>query len=266
MSTIVRVGQIPYLNCEPFFYGLALDDIELCPMPPSAMGPLAQADELDAGPFSLVQCFDLKDRYETLGDMGISVKGPVRSILFYSRVPFWELSGAVVGVTQESATAAQLMKVLLEQRYEVRPGVYASLESPSLDAFLLIGDEALATHDRVEGFPYRYDLADEWLKWKGLPFVFAMWMVRRTLEAEVKTMLADRLRNNLAENMRHNLKVIADKRESMGMTSEEVTDYLQAFRYVLSDEDRQAIEMFKGAWRSISLANPFQGRAKEVTT
>jgi len=254
MSTIVKVGQIPFLNCEPFFHGLALEGVELCPMPPRAMGPLAQAEELDAGPFSLVQCFDLEDRYETLGDMGISVKGPVRSILFYSRVPLPELSGAVVGVTQESATAAQLMKVLLEQRYEVRPREYAGLEFPWLDAFLLIGDEALATHGRVEGFPYRYDLAEEWLDWKGLPFVFAVWMVRRAMEADVKKMLADGLKRNLADNMRNNLKAIADKREHMGMTSEEVADYLRAFRYVLSGEDRQAIDVFAGAWRANALA------------
>jgi chorismate dehydratase len=254
MSTIVKIGQIPYLNCEPFFHGLVLEGIELCPMPPSAMGPLAQAGELDAGPFSLVQCFNLEDRYETLGDMGISVKGPVRSILFYSRVPLWELSGAVVGITQESATAAQLMKVLLEQRYGARPRAYAGLEFPRLDAFLLIGDEALATHDYVKGFPYRYDLSEEWLKWKGLPFVFALWMVRRTLKADVKEMLADRLRKNLAENMGHNLKAIADKREPMGMTFEEVAGYLRAFRYVLAGEDWQAIEVFKGAWQSLPLA------------
>ena len=251
---IVRIGQIPYLNCEPFFHGFALEGAELCPMPPSAMGPLAQAAELDAGPFSLVQCFDLEDRYEALGDMGISVKGPVRSILFYSHVPIWELSEAVVGVTQESATAIQLMKVILEQRYEVHPREYADLKAPKLDAFLLIGDEALATHDRVEDFPYRYDLAEEWLKWKGLPFVFALWMVRRTLEADVKEMLADRLKKNLAENMSYNLKVIADKREHMGMTFEDIAYYLRAFRYVLSEEDQQAIEVFKEAWRSMSLA------------
>lgn len=252
MSTIVKIGQIPYLNCEPFFHGLALDGIELCPMPPSSMGPLAQAEELDAAPFSLVQSFGLRDRYEPLGDMGISVKGPVRSILFYSHVPITELSGAVVGVTQESATAVQLMKVLLEQCREVRPREYVGLESPEQDAFLLIGDEALVTHDRVEGFPYRYDLADEWLKWKGLPFVFAAWMVRRTLDADVKQALADGLKKNLAENMKNNLKAIAGKREHMGMTSTEVIDYLEAFRYVLSEEDWQAMEMFEEAWRSLS--------------
>ena len=50
------------------------------------------------------------------------------------------------------------------------------------------------------------------------------------------------------------------------MTSEEVADYLRAFRYVLSEEDRQAIDVFAVAWRSLSLSESFQGRAKEVTT
>ena len=160
MSTTARIGQIPYLNCEPFFHGLAMEGVELCPMPPSSMGPLALRGELDAAPFSLVQSFGLRDDYESLGDMGISVIGPVRSILFYSRVPIYELCGAVVGATSESATAVQLMKVLLEQRYEVRPREYTGLEQPDLDAFLLIGDDALTTHGRVDGFPYSYDLAE----------------------------------------------------------------------------------------------------------
>jgi chorismate dehydratase len=254
MSTTVRVGQIPYLNCEPFFYGLALDGVELCPMPPSSMGPLAQTGGLDAAPFSLIQSFGLRDKYEILGDMGISVKGPVRSILFYSRVPIGELSGAQIGVTQESATAVQLMKVLLEQRHGVRPDEYIGLDAPVQDAFLLIGDEALVTHDHVDGYPYCYDLSDEWLDWNGLPFVFAVWMVRRDMDADVKKMLADGLRNNIAENMSHNLNVIADKREPMGLTTGEVTDYLEAFRYVLSEEDWQAIEKFEGAWRALSTA------------
>ncbi|MBI4282286.1 MAG: menaquinone biosynthesis protein [Chloroflexi bacterium] len=254
MSTKLRIGQIPYLNCEPFFHGLALEGVELCPMPPSAMGPLAQAGELDAAPFSLVQSFGLEGRYEPLGDMGISVKGPVRSILFYSRVPMRELSGAVVGETRESATAVQLIRVLLEQRYKAPPREYVGLDDPRRDAFLLIGDEALVAPDRVEGFPYRYDLAEEWLKWKGLPFVFAVWMVRRTLTAEMKEMLADGVQKNLAENMEHNLKAIADKRESMNLAFEDVAGYLRAFRFVLAEEDKEAIGVFKRAWQLLPKA------------
>ena len=251
---MIRVGQIPSLNCEPFYHGLALEGAELCPMPPRAMGPLGQAEELDAAPFSLVQCFDLEDRYEALGSMGISVKGPVKSILLYSRMPLGDLSGSVVGVTQESATAVQLMKVILEQRYQVRPREYSGLDNPRLDAFLLIGDEALTTHGRVDGFPYSHDLAEEWLTWKGLPFVFALWMVRRSLEPEIKEMLAQRLRKNLAENMAYNLKAIAENRAHMGMSPKDVADYLRAFRYVLTEEEWGVIEVFKGAWRSLPTA------------
>ena len=36
--------------------------------------------------------------------------------------------------------------------------------------------------------------------------------------------------------------------------------------YVLSGEDRKAIEVFEGAWRTLLLVKPFQGTAKEVTT
>ena len=89
-------------------------------------------------------------------------------------------------------------------------------------------------------------------------------MVRRNVDADVKKMLADGLKKNMAANMGHNLKVIADKREPMGMTIGEVTDYLKAFRYVLSEEDWQAIEKFEGAWQALSTAKPFQGRAKEA--
>ena len=254
MSTIAKVGQIPYLNCEPFYHGLALEGVELCAMPPSYMGPLAQAEKLDAGPFSLVQSFDLEDRYEYLGSMGISVKGPVLSILFYSRVPMEELSGALVGATRESATAVQLMKVMLEHRSGVRPREYTALDSPGLDAFLLIGDDALLTHGQVKGYPYRYDLAEEWLDWKGLPFVFAVWMARRSLDDGVKGLLADGLRGNLARNMRDNLKTIADKRAYMGMTYEEVTGYLRALRFTLDREDMEAIDVFKQVWRSLPTA------------
>ena len=251
---MTRIGQIPYLNCEPFFHGLALEGVELCPMPPSSMGPLALRGELDVAPFSLVQSFDLREDFECLGDMGISVVGPVRSILFFSRVPIDELSGAVVGATSQSATAVQLMKVLLEQRFGVRPREYADLEAAHLDAFLLIGDDALVTHNRIDGFPYVYDLADVWWEWKQLPFVFAMWMVRRDLAPEVKHSLAEALRRNLEHNMTHSLDVIARKRETMGLSSAEVVDYLRAFRYVLDERDYRAIEEFEGAWRSLTLA------------
>ena len=76
--------------------------------------------------------------------------------------------------------------MILEQRYQVYPREYVGLESGKLDAFLLIGDDALITHGITDGFPHRYDLAEEWQNWKDMPFVFATWMVRRDMEPVFK--------------------------------------------------------------------------------
>ena len=251
MSTTVNIGQIPYLNCEPFFNGLNLDGINLCPMMPSAMGPLATTGELDAAPFSLIQSFGLTDEYETLGDMGISVKGAVRSILLYSKIPLKNLSGSTIGVTQESATSSQLLRVILETRYNVYPDKYVSLSDKTSSAFLLIGDQALGTHDNVPGFDYRYDLSEEWFEWHGLPFVFARWMVLKSLGTNEKDTLSNRLIDNLNRNMAGDLSDIIRKRESMNMEPGGIENYLRAFRYIFSEEDQKAIEVFEQAWKGL---------------
>ena len=249
----INVGQIPYLNCEPFFYNLAIDEVDLRPMHPRDMGPMAKSGDLDAGPFSLIQARQLRAEFESLGDMGISIKGPVKSILLYSRVPLLDLFDSFIGVTQASATAAQLIKVILEQRYRVRPREYVGLESGKLDAFLLIGDDALTTHGTADGFPHRYDLAEEWQNWKDMPFVFATWMVRRDMEPLFKRMLANKIKENLAINLESNLTAISTNRRYMGLSDDDIADYLLAFRYNLDDDDWRGMREFEKEYESLSL-------------
>ncbi len=251
MSTTVNIGQIPYLNCEPFFHGLDLEGINLLPMPPSAMGPLAHQGELQAAPFSLIQSFSITDRYETLFDMGISVMGAVRSILLYSKLPISELSGHRIGVTQETATSSQLLRVILEIKYGVNPSEYTELSAEGSTAFLLIGDQALETHDIVAGYPYRYDLSVEWFDWQNLPFVFARWMIMSSLADSIKKEIGSRLRNNLTTNMSGDLKDIVSKRQYMRIEAGGIESYLRSFRYLFSDEDQEAIRIFEKAWRSL---------------
>src|SRR2546430_10108349 len=45
-------------------------------------------------------------------------------------------------------------------------------------AVLVIGDAALVLKAR-QAYPHRYDLGEEWRRWTGLPFVFAVWAARR---------------------------------------------------------------------------------------
>jgi len=49
------------------------------------------------------------------------------------------------------------------------------------DAVLVIGDAALLLAAQ-HAYPHRYDLGEEWKRWTGLPFVFAVWAARRAAD------------------------------------------------------------------------------------
>ena len=57
---MLRVGRIPYLNCEPFFH--RLEGARLVDLIPRVLGQAMAADELDAGPLSLMDYVRLESR------------------------------------------------------------------------------------------------------------------------------------------------------------------------------------------------------------
>ena len=101
----------------------------------------------------------------------------MRSILLVSKVPIEKVR--TVALDTSSMTSVALAKILLKWMGGERE--YASME-PDLekmlahhDAGLLIGDPAL----QVDRSRYHtLDLAEEWIRITGKPFVFAFWAVR----------------------------------------------------------------------------------------
>jgi chorismate dehydratase len=244
---MLKVGQIPYLNLEPFFFGLSASggpDVELHPMAPRAMGQLAAKGGLDAGAFSLMDSARLADSFEPLGDFCLACGGEVRSVLFFARRPIDEMVGATVAITGETATSVVLLKLLLASRYGLGDVRYVDMGGQQpVDGCLLIGDEALRRRHGIEGLPHRYDLAEEWSAWQGLPFVFARWMVRTAADegekSALREALAQRLRANLAS-----LDAIGRVRRDLGMTVSEVKTYLEGFTFELGERERRGMETF----------------------
>jgi len=244
---MLRVGQIPYLNLEPFFFGLsgaAGPVVELHPLPPRAMGERAAEGGLDAGAFSLMDSVRLADRFEPLGDFCLACAGEVRSVLFFARRPIEKMAGAAVAVTGETATSVVLLKLLLARRYRLEGVRYVELASePVADGCLLIGDGALRRRHGIEGLPYRYDLAEEWAAWQGLPFIFARWMVRTAASEDEKAALREALGQRLRANLA-SLDAIGRARRDLGMTVAEIKTYLQGFTFELGERERQGMETF----------------------
>ena len=248
------IGQISYLNSQPFYP--LLGEHRLIPTPPSDLGRMAAKGEIDAGILAAADYLLYEDRYEPVAGLGVANREEVRSILFLSRKPIEELDGALIGITEETSTSVRLLRILLEVRAGLRPREYVRGLREGADAFLVIGNEALQRNQTATpGFPHRYDLATEWWSWKGLPFVFALWAVRRSLPPSVKASFADLLERSFTVGMSQIDDIAAEHAGDMG-GREVLASYLRNFHYRLGPEEMQGFEEFRRLSREHGFLEP----------
>ncbi|MDB6066305.1 MAG: Chorismate dehydratase [Pedosphaera sp.] len=172
-----RVGSVRYLNAAPLVRGI---EEEIILATPAKLAEMLQKDELDAGLVSITEVL-FHDRYDVLDGMAIASLGEVKSVFLAHRRPLEEAKEIFCDTA--SLTSVNLLRVLLAERGlkpELKPlPDYAS--AASLDHVLLIGDPAIeflrASH------PHEImDLGTAWLEMTGLPFVYAVWALRRGVE------------------------------------------------------------------------------------
>lgn len=179
-SDTLRIGAVTYLNSKPLIEDLEhlASDAELVLDYPSRLADDLAAGHLDVGLIPSIECFR-GPGYEIASDACVATHGPVLSVKMYSRVP----AGAIrsLALDEGSRTSAALVRILLHERYAVSPDLMPlplgdTVNDTTADAVLLIGDRAM--HPPDGKFVETWDLGEEWLRWTGLPFVFAMWAVR----------------------------------------------------------------------------------------
>ncbi|EEP72835.1 hypothetical protein MCAG_03162 [Micromonospora sp. ATCC 39149] len=188
-----RVGHIQFLNCLPIYWGLmrsgALIDVDLHKDSPDRLSAALVAGDLDIGPISHVEYLRHADELLLLPDLAVGSDGPVLSVNVVSTKPLAELDGGRVALGSTSRTGVLLARLLLGERYGVRPDYFRC--PPDLtqmlleaDAGVLIGDVALrALHEAPRRGLEVTDLGQAWRDWTGLPMVFAVWAVRRDFAA-----------------------------------------------------------------------------------
>jgi len=205
-----RLGHIQFINCLPLYYGMVkndvLLDVDLVRANPADLAGMLVDGDLDIAPIPAIEYARHAEDLVLLPDIAISSDGEVQSILLVSTVPAEELSGRTVALAGNSRTSQVLARVLLDRRWNVKPGfVEMPPDLPAMlrdaDAALLIGDEAIRTYwDQPEDL-HVYDLGVEWTQWTGLPMVYAVWAVRRTFaenEPAAVATVADALGGSLA--------------------------------------------------------------------
>lgn len=183
----IRIGGVPYGVGAPLLAGLASDpNVAFVAAPPTELIRRLRATELDAALVSSIEAVQVPG-YRIAGGLGIACKHEIRSVRAFRR-PGRRIRS--VGLDQGSATSVALLRLLLAgpRAAEVEPeptfAPIAPTTSPDQlphDLVLLIGDAGLAAEP---GERQVWDLGAEWVRWTGLPFVFALWLMAKTAAAD----------------------------------------------------------------------------------
>lgn len=229
-----RVGSVKALNAVPLTRGL---ESEITFAPPARLAELLRRDELDAGLVSVVETL-FTDRYDILDGIAVASLGEVKSVFLAHRQPLEKVTE--VFCDPASLTSVTLMKVLLAER-GLKPKFtplenYAAAKEKNF--VLLIGDAAL---DFVfAGHPHEiFDLGAAWLELTKLPFVYAVWALRRGVhDAELRRQLRE-ARDFGLDTLEH---IIRDRPE---YTEDFRRDYFEwHIHYHLGTDEKRGIAKF----------------------
>jgi chorismate dehydratase len=227
----LRLGRVRYINCEPVYYalehGIVAADCEIHDGTPAELNERLRAGDLDISVISVMEAALRPEAYRLLPDLAIACDGAVESVLLASDRPVEELDGLAVALSPHSLTSVYLVRLLLEKAYHVRPRYLTDADAAGAAARLLVGDEALRL-GRRSAVPL--DLGKAWHALTGLPFVFAVWAVRRPVWAaapeEVRT-IHRALLTAKAHTRAYPEAMVALACERTGLTPEACRIYLQ---------------------------------------
>ena len=180
MSEKIRISCVSYTNMAPMVYGLERTDfrnkVELSYDVPSMCAEKLKSGAADIGIIPVGALLDLPD-YEIVSDYCLGADGPVDSVFIFSQKPISEIK--TLRLDDQSRSSNGLARLLLSE-YWGRNDVQIKKEGDA-DAFVQIGDRTFGQKDK---YPYYYDMAEEWKKFTGLPFAFAVWVSTKPLTDE----------------------------------------------------------------------------------
>ncbi|TRZ74536.1 MAG: radical SAM protein [Bacteroidetes bacterium] len=184
----LNISAVSYLNTFPFVYGIQrsgyLRDYQLYLEVPSMCAERLRSGEAD---IALVPAGALPDfpDYHIVSDYCLGAVKNVITVLLLSNKPLEKIKKVYLDF--DSRTSVRLTQILARSFWNIKP-VFETLKpgqaEDALDreALVAIGDKTFGIRDH---YRYSYDLAEEWIKFTGLPFVFAVWVATKRLPGPV---------------------------------------------------------------------------------
>ena len=168
--------------------------------------------------------------------LGIAADGPVQSVLLKCNVPVDRIK--TVACDPASATSNALAELLLRKHYGRD---IEMVDGNKADAAVVIGDRALCSDPAPAG---DIDLSEAWKEMTGLPFVFAVWAVRKDFpEIGAVTEIAHKA---CKAGFRSLEKIATRYAGELGYSRSFWLDYLgRSIHYQLDDRDMEGLEQFR---------------------
>jgi len=253
---VARIGMINFINTAPLYEvwkrTVHRSDWLVAEAVPLTINRLLSIGELDLGFISSHEYAVHPDRYLILPDLSISASGSVGSVFLFARQGMAEMGGQKLLLTSQSQTSVSLLKIILEEFVGVQPHYHSGSIRENLAALhqyngiLAIGDEAL--HLKQHGdFPVVIDLSRVWWEHTGLPFVFALWAVRRDFCSREPREIAEihsELRRCLDEGLADLATISRIVAERVTLEPEECCRYLQGIEYDLGPRKQLGLALF----------------------
>lgn len=227
-----RISAISYTNTKPFVYGLQHSGIaqkaEINYDIPSECARKLIEDQTDIGIVPVAALLQIPG-YQIISDYCIGAVGPVNSVFIFSEKPIQEIK--TLRLDEQSRSSNNLARVLLKNYWKNQP----ELVEGEADAFVEIGDR---TFGKTNKYPYVYDLAEEWIRFTGLPFAFAVWASNKPVSEEFIAEFNEALKFGLD----HREEILTELTPRNDFDFE---DYLMnRINYHLDEKKREAISKF----------------------
>ena len=239
---MIKVSCVNYLNSQPFIYGLKnssiINEIELSLDVPSVCADKLKSGSVNIGLVPVILIPELKESH-IISDFCIGADGKVDTVLLLSEVPLDKIESILLD--NQSRTSVVLARILAEKFWNIEPKwILAKNDFEKIiygtTAAVMIGDK---TFNLKNKFSFVYDLAGEWKKFTGLPFVFACWVSNKELPSVFIKKFNLALKSGLLQR-----NVIA-KKFSSDNNSIDMLDYLEnKISYFLDEKKRQAMDSF----------------------
>jgi chorismate dehydratase len=237
----IRISAVSYTNTKPFIYGIehtpVIAQIDLSLDMPSDCAQKLIDDKVDIGLIPVAATLNLPE-WHIVSDYCIGANGAVNSVFIFSNCDIREVK--TVQLDPQSRSSNNLGRVLLKNFWKIGPQLvinapdYAE-STDSHTAFVQIGDR---TFGKKQKFKYVYDLAEEWKKMTGLPFVFAAWISNKPIPSE----FTEEFNKGLKFGLEHRPELLKElpKRDDF-----DLEDYLMhKLDFNLTEDKKKALYLF----------------------